>query len=45
MMPAILRKAMRLKAPAARVWQYIGTEAGLRQWWGADIALEAKVDL
>ena len=42
MTPAILRKEIRIKASAAWVWPYIGTEEGLRQWWGTDISLEAK---
>jgi len=43
MTPAILHKQIRIKASAARVWPYIGTQEGLRQWWGTDISMEAKV--
>jgi len=43
MIPAILHKQIRIKASAAQVWPYIGTEEGLRQWWGTDISMEAKV--
>src|SRR6478672_2006889 len=41
MMP-IIRKTIAIKAPAERVWRYVGTEAGLRQWWGIQLTLEAK---
>lgn len=39
---ATIRKAIDIKAPMAHVWKYIGTDAGLRQWWQTDIVLEAK---
>lgn len=42
MMPIAIHKAIEINAPAARVWRYIGTEAGLRRWWGVNITLEAK---
>src|SRR5215212_9507382 len=41
MMP-IIHKTIAIKAPAERVWRYVGTEAGLRQWWGLQLTLEAK---
>jgi uncharacterized protein YndB with AHSA1/START domain len=43
MTPAILHKQIRIKASAAQVWPYIGTQEGLRQWWGTDVSMEAKV--
>lgn len=43
MTPAIVRKEIRIHASADCVWPYIGTEEGLRQWWGTTISLEAKV--
>lgn len=42
MMPIAIHKAIEINAPAARVWRYIGNEAGLRRWWGVNITLEAK---
>jgi len=42
MMPIAIHKAIEINAPAVRVWRYIGTEAGLRRWWGVNITLEAK---
>ena len=41
-MPTTIRKVIELKAPIERVWRYVGTQAGLRQWWGSDIVLAAK---
>lgn len=42
MRAATIRKEITIHAPAAQVWQWVGTEAGLRQWWQMDVALEAK---
>jgi uncharacterized protein YndB with AHSA1/START domain len=42
MMPATIAKEITIHAPAAHVWQFVGTEAGLRQWWQLDVTLEAK---
>ncbi len=42
MMPATICKEITIQAPAAHVWQFVGTEAGLRQWWQMDVTLEAK---
>ena len=43
MTPAIVRKQIRIKASVEALWPYIGTEAGLRQWWGSDVVIEPKV--
>ena len=42
MMPITIRKTIEIKAPAIRVWRFVGTEAGLRRWWGFQLTLEAK---
>lgn len=42
MKPATIYKEVTIHAPAAQVWQFVGTEAGLRQWWKMDVTLEAK---
>lgn len=42
MMPVTIRKTIEIKAPVERVWRYVGTEDGLRQWWGVNLSLEAK---
>lgn len=42
MMPVTIEKQIMIAAKATTVWQFIGTEEGLRQWWGLDITLEAK---
>jgi hypothetical protein len=42
MTPAILHKQIRIKASAAQVWPYIGTQEGLPVV-GTDISMEAKV--
>lgn len=42
MIPVTIEKQIAIAAKAATVWRFVGTEAGLRQWWGLDIALEAK---
>ncbi|CAN5693509.1 hypothetical protein BH10CHL1_BH10CHL1_03670 [soil metagenome] len=41
-MSTTIHKAIEIKAPIEHVWRYIGTEAGLRQWLGSDIRLDAK---
>ncbi|MES1168634.1 MAG: hypothetical protein ABUL61_05645, partial [Oleiharenicola lentus] len=38
MMPVTIRKAIEIKASAAHVWHFVGTEAGLRRWWGVNIS-------
>jgi uncharacterized protein YndB with AHSA1/START domain len=42
MMPATICKEITIHAPAAHVWHFVGTEAGLRQWWQTDVTLETK---
>lgn len=42
MMPATICKEITIQAPVAHVWQFIGTEAGLRRWWQTDVTLEAR---
>jgi uncharacterized protein YndB with AHSA1/START domain len=42
MMPVTIHKSIEIQAPVERVWNYIGTEDGLRQWWHADIELEGR---
>lgn len=42
MMPATICKEITIQAPAIHIWPWIGTEAGLRQWWQMDVTLEAK---
>jgi len=41
--PATIQKVIDIEASAASLWPYVATEAGLRQWWGMDIALEEKL--
>jgi uncharacterized protein YndB with AHSA1/START domain len=43
MMPATICKEIKIHAPAAHVWQFVGTEAGLRQWWLVDVTFEARM--
>ncbi len=42
MIPVTIQKMIEIAATAQCIWPYVGTEAGLRQWWGLDIALEEK---
>lgn len=42
MMPATIYKEITIHAPAAKVWPFVGTEAGLRQWWQTDVRLDPK---
>lgn len=42
MNPITIRKEIEIAAPASQVWRYIGTAAGLCQWWGVDLTLEAR---
>jgi len=42
MMPVTICKTVEIKAPIERVWRYVGTEEGLRQWWGVNLSLETK---
>ncbi len=39
----VIRKEITIAAPASQVWRYVGTAAGLRQWWGVEISLEEKI--
>jgi uncharacterized protein YndB with AHSA1/START domain len=39
---ATICQEIEIDAPAARVWQYVGTAEGLQQWWGTEIRLEAR---
>ncbi len=39
----LIRKESKIAAPASQVWRYIGTAAGLRQWWGVEVSLEEKI--
>ncbi|MCX6046342.1 MAG: SRPBCC domain-containing protein [Chloroflexi bacterium] len=41
-MPTTIHKTIEINATIEQVWRYLGSEAGLRQWWGSDIRLEAK---
>lgn len=43
MLPLTIEKQIAIAAKATTVWRFIGTEEGLRQWWGLDIMLEAKL--
>jgi uncharacterized protein YndB with AHSA1/START domain len=42
MTPATIRKEIQIAASIAHVWQFIASEEGLRQWWGVEVAMEAK---
>lgn len=42
MTPTTIRKEIRIHAPAAQVWHYVGSPKGVRQWWGQEIWFEAK---
>lgn len=42
MMPILIQKQIEIAARATTVWRFIGTEEGLRQWWGLALALEAQ---
>lgn len=42
MMPMLIQKQIEIAARATTVWRFIGTEEGLRQWWGLAVTLEAK---
>ena len=39
-MTPMVHKEIEIEAPAEQVWAYVGTQAGLQQWWGAQIFLE-----
>lgn len=41
-MPVTIQKEIEIAASAASVWQFLSSEAGLRQWWGTELTLEAK---
>lgn len=38
----LFQRDLLIDAPLTHVWQLVGTEEGLRQWWGNTIYLEAK---
>jgi len=38
----LFQRELLIDAPLTHVWQLVGTEEGLRQWWGNTIYLEAK---
>ncbi|MBX3016132.1 MAG: SRPBCC domain-containing protein [Caldilineaceae bacterium] len=42
MIPVTIVKQIEIAAKATTVWRYVGTERGLREWWGFDITLEEK---
>lgn len=42
MIPMLIQKQIEIAARATTVWRFIGTEEGLRQWWGLAITLEAQ---
>jgi uncharacterized protein YndB with AHSA1/START domain len=42
MSDATIQREIEIDAPVERVWSLVATEAGLRQWWGGQIALEPK---
>lgn len=42
MTPGIIHKEIQIAAPITHVWQFVGSEEGLRQWWGVDIRFEAR---
>lgn len=42
MMPMLMQKQIEIAAGATTVWRFIGTEEGLRQWWGLALTLEAQ---
>lgn len=42
MKPATITKAITIDAPPDRVWQLVGSESGLRQWWQCDVTFEAR---
>lgn len=41
-MPVTIHQAIEIKGSAEQIWRYVGTEAGLRHWWGADIRMDEK---
>lgn len=42
MQPVTIRKEIEIAAPASQVWPYVGTAAGLRQWWQVELILEEE---
>jgi len=42
MQPVTIRKEIEIAAPASQVWPYVGTAAGLRQWWQVELTLEER---
>ncbi len=41
-MPVTIHQAIEIKGSAEQIWRYVGTEAGLRRWWGVDIRMDEK---
>ena len=41
-MPVTIHQAIEIKGSAEQIWRYVGTEAGLRRWWGVDIQMDEK---
>lgn len=42
MMPMRIQKQIEIAATAVTVWRFVGTEEGLRQWWGLALTVEAQ---
>lgn len=42
MAPVTIRKEIQIDAPVDTVWQFVGTQEGLRRWWETDIQFEAR---
>jgi len=42
-MPVTIHQAIEIKGSAEQIWRYVGTEAGLRRWWGVDIRMDEKL--
>ena len=42
MEPITIRKQIEIAAPPSQVWRYVGTAAGLCQWWGVEVIMEEQ---
>ncbi|MCB0189464.1 MAG: SRPBCC domain-containing protein [Caldilineaceae bacterium] len=42
MEPITIRKQIEIAAPPIQVWRYVGTAAGLCQWWGVEVIMEEQ---
>jgi uncharacterized protein YndB with AHSA1/START domain len=40
--PVTIHQTIEIKGSAEQIWHYVGTEAGLRHWWGADIRMDER---